>query len=149
MGIIEKVTALLPTRSEQQDRRAPHTQALALKDDFDSWLTRFFEEPWGYTIDYPGIPLPEVRETDREFVVRVDVPGFDRSDLDLSLNRGALVIRAHRHEDGREQSMAHTVSLPPDIDPDEADARVERGVLTVRFPRRPSSAHTRRIPVST
>jgi HSP20 family protein len=149
MGIIEKVTALLPARSEQQDRRAPHTRALALKDDFDRWLQRFFEEPWGHGIDYPGVALAEVRETDREFVVRVEVPGFDPSDLDLSLRGGSLVITANRREDGQEQTMVQTVSLPPDVDPDQADARMDRGVLTVKFPRAQSSARTRRIPVST
>ena len=148
MGIIEKVTALLPARSEQHDRRAPHTHALALKDDFDRWLQRFFDEPWGYGIEYPGATLPEVRETDGELVVRVDVPGFDPKDLDLSISRGALVISANRREDGQEQAIIQTVSLPRDIDLDKADARLERGVLTVRFPRTRSSEPTRRIPVS-
>ena len=149
MGIIEKVSALLPARKEHQERRAPHTQALALKDDFDRWLQRFFEEPWGYGIDYPGAALPEVRETDREFVVRVEVPGFDPSDLELSLSRGALVVKGNRRDNGKQQTMIQTVSLPPDVDPEQADARVDRGVLTVRFPRTQSSARTRRIPVST
>jgi HSP20 family protein len=148
MGIIEKVTALLPARSDQQDRRAPHTRALALKDDFDRWLQRFFEEPWGHGIDYPGVALPEIKETDREFVVRVEAPGFDPSDLDLSFSRGSLVITASRREDGEEQTMVQTVSLPPDVDPDQADARMDRGELTVRFPRPQSSERTRRIPVS-
>ena len=85
MGIIEKVSSLPPTRSEQmresdhdqegdRERVAPQTQALALKDDFDRWLLRFFEEPWGYPIEYPGAGVPEVRDTDREFVVRHSRP---------------------------------------------------------------------------
>ena len=150
MGIIEKVSSLLPVRSEQQqERRAPHTQALALKDDFDRWLQRFFEEPWGYGIEYPGVALPEVRETDKEVVVRVDVPGFDASDIDLSFRPSGLVIAAKRRQDGQELSMTQAVTLPPDIDPDRADARVDRGVLTVKFPRKPSAERARRIPVST
>jgi HSP20 family protein len=147
MGIIEKLSGLLPARHEHQERQAPHTQALALKDDFDRWLERLFQEPWGYGIEYPG-PLPEVRETDREFVVRIDVPGFDSSDLELSVRSGALVIRGARSDDGQEQTMVQTVSLPPDVDVEQADARIERGVLTVRFPRTQSSEPTRRIPVS-
>ena len=81
MGIIDKVSSLPPTRSEQmresdhdqegdRERVAPQTQALALKDDFDRWLLRFFEEPWGYPIEYPGAGVPEARDTEREFVGR-------------------------------------------------------------------------------
>jgi HSP20 family protein len=153
MGIMEKVTALLPARGEQQrhqlERRPAHTQALALKDDFDRWLQRFFEEPWGYAIDYPGLPLPEVRDTDRELVVSVEVPGFDPQDLDLNITPEGLIIKAQRREGNEERRLVQTVTLPDGLDLDKAEARVERGVLTVRFPRTAPASTARRIPIRT
>ena len=114
MGIMDKVSSLLPARSGSSDRRAPQTQALALKDDFDRWLLQFFEEPWGYPIEYPSAAIPEVHETDREFVVRVEAPGFEASDLDLSMRPGMLVIKGQRRDNGREQRMVQSVAVPPD-----------------------------------
>ena len=42
-----------------------------------------------------------------------------------------------------------TVPLPPGLDVDRAEARVQRGVLTVKFPKTDSRPGTRRIPVTT
>ena len=151
MGIMDKVTALLPARGEQhqRERRPAHTQALTLKDDFDRWLQRFFEEPWGYGIDYPGLPLPEVRESDREFVVTVEVPGFDPDDVNLSVTPAGLSITADHREGGEERRLVQTVALPDGLDIDKAEARVERGVLSVRFPRTTPARTARRIPITT
>ena len=151
MGIMDKVAALLPARGEQQqlERRPAHTQALALKDDFDHWLQRFFEEPWGYSIDYPGLSLPEVRETDREFVVTLEVPGFDPNEVNLSVTPAGLSITAEHREGNEERRLVQTVALPEGLDIDEAEARVERGVLTVRFPRTTPGQTARRIPIKT
>jgi HSP20 family molecular chaperone IbpA len=154
MGIMDKVTALLPARGEQQqqrhqlERRPAHTQALALKDDFDRWLQRFFDEPWGYAIDYP-VPLPEVRDTEREFIVSVEVPGFDPKDLDLSITPEGLIIRAERRGGNEQRRLIQTVALPDGLDIDKAEARVDRGVLTVRFPRTAPASTARRIPIRT
>lgn len=151
MGIMDKVAALVPARGQQHqlERRPAHTQALTLKDDFDRWLQRFFEEPWGYSIDYPGLPLPEVRETDREFVVTVEVPGFDPNDLNLSVTPAGLSITAEHREGSEERRLVQTVALPEGLDIDKAEARVERGVLTVRFPRTTPGQAARRIPIKT
>jgi HSP20 family molecular chaperone IbpA len=150
MGITEKLSALLPSHREShgRDRRPPQTQALALREEFDRWLHRFFEEPWGHTVEYPGLALSEVRETGDGVVVSVQVPGFEASDLDITVGRRTLTVRGEHNEEGEVRRFVQRVTLPDGVDVDRAEAKEDRGVLTVRFPRTAPAPAGRRIHVS-
>jgi HSP20 family protein len=156
MGIIDKVTSLLPLRGGRGDgaeRSTAAYDALALRDDLDRWVQRFFDEPWGMGADFPIAPLPDIRETDREVVITLEVPGLDRNDIDLSLTPDGLVVRGERREEQRGEQrvirFVQTVPLPDGLDLDHAEARVERGVLNVRFPKLETArSNVRRIPVN-
>jgi HSP20 family protein len=105
--------------------------------------------------------VPEVRETDKELIVQLEVPGLDREDLDLEIAPNGLTIRGERREEKRDRRndalvsevrygrFVETVPLPAGVDLERAEARVERGVLTVKFPKTESRPGTRRIPVTT
>jgi len=131
MGILDKVTSLLPWRSERRESPPSGSEAVALRDDLDRWLQQLFEEA------APGLPSATVRESDDE----------------LTITPEGLTIRGeHRAEqdDGHiYDSFLRTISLPPGLDVDRAEARVKNGVLTVRFPKTTARPGTRRIPVRT
>ena len=150
MGIIEKVSALLPSHraSHGRDRRAPQTQALALRDEFDRWLQRFFEEPWGHAVEYPALGHSEVRDTGDAVVVSVQVPGFEPSDLDITVGRRTLTLRGEHHHGDEVRRFLQRVTLPDGVDLERAEAKVDRGGLTVRFPRTAPAPAGRRIEVS-
>lgn len=40
----------------------------------------------------------DIKETDKEFELSVDLPGFDKNDINLSLDNGYLTIEAKREE---------------------------------------------------
>jgi HSP20 family protein len=171
MGVIDKVTekvsSLLPARRDRQDMRHDlppvGAEVLALRDNLDRWLQRFFEEPWGFSGigDFQMVPSANVHETDKEFVVTAEVPGLDKEDLDLAIQGNALVIRGEKREEKEDTgrnvhvserrygSFVRTVPLPDGVDLERADARVDRGVLTVRFPKLETRTTRRRIPVGT
>jgi HSP20 family protein len=125
MGITDKIASLLP-------RRAEH----GLED--------FFEElgspRGGFSRWSPSV---DVNETDKEVVVRAEVPGLDPGDVALSLTPHGLTIRGEKREEKKDKgllewrygSFVETVPLPPGLDADRAEARVKNGVLTVRLPR--------------
>jgi HSP20 family molecular chaperone IbpA len=161
MGIMDKVTALLPGRGARQERSAAAFDAVALRDDLERWVQRFFDEPGAFGItDFPGAPFPEVQETDDEVVVKAQVPGLDREDIDLTITDAGLTITRERRDEQRDERkgtfltearyarVVQTVPLPPGIDVDRAQARVERGVLTVRFPKTEAHPAVRRVPVT-
>jgi HSP20 family protein len=170
MGIIDKVTdkvsSILPIGRERrnpQSEVAPvGAEVLALRDSLDRWLQRFFDEPWGF----PGIgqfelePSTNVDETDTDYVMTVEVPGLDPQDVDIAIRGNGLTIRGEKHEvrddvrrdlrvsERRYGTFVRTLPFPDDADLERADARVERGVLTVRVPKREPRAAGRRVPVT-
>ena len=161
MGIMDKVAALVPTRARRQEASPVAFDALALRDDLDRWVQRFFEEPGAIGIaDFAAAQFPEVEETDKEVIVKMEVPGVDRDDLELSLTDSELTISGRRREDKQRKRngsavaensyryLVQTVSLPPGIDSERAEARVDRGVLPVRFLKTEQGSGGRRVPVS-
>jgi HSP20 family protein len=139
MGLIDKVTELLPWRSERREpslrrgerRDAARGDVLSLRDELDRWLQRLLEEPAGTPApDEPGwIPSVNVHETDDEMVVRVEVPGLDPADLDLMVTPGGLIVRGEKREMREER--------PPGV-------RVTPEGLIVRGDRRGSKDDRRR-----
>jgi HSP20 family protein len=163
MGIMDKVGALLPWRGERQARPPGRAGVLSLRDDFDRWLQRLVEAPQGFpTMSELGwTPSADVHETDDELVVTVEVPGLDRDDLDLMITPDGLTIRGEKREEKEHKrkdyhlvecrygGFVRTVPLPPGLDLDRAEARVKRGVLTVRLPKVAERAGTHHVPMMT
>jgi HSP20 family protein len=157
MGIFDKVTALLPKRGEREER-SERDDVLALKDDIDRWFQHALEDPFGAT-SARWMPSVDVHETDREVVVTMEVAGLDSDNLDLRITPQGLVVRGEKveeKEDGRrdfhvlERSYGRflrTVPLQPGLDVERAEAKIKKGVLTVRLPKAGESAGRRRIPV--
>src|SRR3984893_17644875 len=98
MGILDKVPSLLPWRARHRGQPAASSDTAVLRDALDRWLQRLFEEPLRLNAGdrLTRAPSPTVRETDDELIVSVEVPGFDRDDLDLTLTPEGLAIRGER-----------------------------------------------------
>jgi HSP20 family protein len=81
----------------------------------------------------------DVTENDREVVVRAEVPGFEENELNVQLNNNVLTIRAEKEKKGDEQEeyrrYYESITLPPGINADKAQATYRNGVLEVHVPR--------------
>jgi HSP20 family protein len=117
----------------------------ALFDSFFGGALAPFEEEFGRQ----GWGL-DVQEKDKEVVVRAEVPGFDENELDVQLNNDELTIRAEKQqkEDGQERYSRYyrSLTLPPGVDAEKAQASYRNGVLELHFPRS-EQARGRRIPI--
>ncbi|MFB6198726.1 MAG: Hsp20/alpha crystallin family protein [Halobacteriaceae archaeon] len=93
-----------------------------------------------------GTPAVDVTETDGEFTASIDLPGFDKSDVDVRVAEDTLRVTADREEaeeregeflrrERHHRTVSRTISLPHPIDEDEASARMNNGVLTVSLPK--------------
>jgi HSP20 family protein len=95
-----------------------------------------------------------------EFVVTIDVPGYESEDLELRLSGDTLAVsgeREHRQESGEDenyirrerktQSFSRQLRLPEPVDIDEVEASVNNGILTIHLPKRGSSEEARSIDI--
>lgn len=105
-----------------------------------------------------GLLSAEVYDSDKEIVVRLEAPGMNHDDFQLSVERGYLVVRGEKHFE-REHDGGHyhvfeaaygsferAIPLPGEVSASEAEADYKRGVLSVRLPKA-AVGTPRRIPV--
>lgn len=109
-----------------------------LQDEID----RLFESPmraWA--------PALDVHEDKDNFVIRTELPGLKREDIDVSLHDGALIISGERKvEEVKEGVEVHrreryygkfqrALTLPAPVAGDKVKAQYKDGVLTVTLPK--------------
>ena len=97
-------------------------------------------------------PSIDVIETDKEYVVLVDIAGMRQEDIRLSFDSDQLTIQGIRREidygDERHYHMMEIdfgpferrITLPKDVDRDKINAMYKDGFLEVRLEKRPEEA---------
>ncbi|MFO8046913.1 MAG: Hsp20/alpha crystallin family protein [Halomonas sp.] len=152
-------------------KSTPQTESRTMSPfrEFDRLLDTFFDRGgmpsrWEHPLWQrfaafeKGLPKVDVIDRDAEVVVRAEVPGFDREELDVSVTDGAVTIKGDHHEEAKEEegeyfhseisrgAFSRTVSLPDDIDADKAAASFKNGVLELTLPKH-KKANRRKIEV--
>lgn len=89
----------------------------------------------------------EVEETDKEILVRVEVPGIEKKDCRITIEDNVLYVSGEkRYERESHGSTYHvmeraygsfqrTIPLPRNVDADNAEASYRNGVLSIRLPK--------------
>ena len=129
-------------------------------------IERMFERMNEQFGQFEGMSVPatqslsvDLADNDDEFEVTADLPGYDREDIDLSVADRTLRISAESDEsteegegnylrrERRRRSVSRSLSLPEDVEEDEASAAYTNGVLTVTLPKTTSDADSRSIDI--
>ena len=102
-------------------------------------------------------PAADVYENDGEYIVAVDLPGIDRTTLDISVDDDKLTIKGNRaaRETTRHRAecpsgkFLKSFSVPAAVDQSDIRADYKDGVLQVHLPKRPErKSHRVEIKVS-
>jgi HSP20 family protein len=102
------------------------------------------------TQTYDGMLAVDVSEDAGNLVVRANLPGFTKDQIDIEVHDGVLSITARRNEETatpegerfyrrerRVQSVARQIALPFEVLDEQARAELADGVLTLRLPKSP------------
>jgi HSP20 family protein len=92
----------------------------------------------------------ELYEEDDEFVLSVEMPGFDREEMTLAWDDGVLNIAAEHvdEERGRKRTFHRRFRFPKAVDDDAIAASYTNGVLEVTLPlETDATARGRTIPI--
>jgi HSP20 family protein len=147
------------TEESRKEVQTTPTRALTPFDEMDRMMNRYFRRgwmrPWRFEwpsfseMELPELKVPSVDVVDREneVVVKAEVPGVDKKDLDISVGEDSVTIKGEtRHEEKEEKgdyyrreissgSFSRTVPLPATVDGSKAKANFQDGVLELTIPK--------------
>jgi len=128
--------------------RVRHGGALdTFRNEMEDLARRFFgeEENGGAT----WAPRVDVEETEKEILVKADLPGVEPKDVEISVTDNALMVRGEKKEEREEKkkhyhrmerfagSFYREVPLPTGADLEKISANSSKGVITVTIPKKP------------
>ena len=90
-------------------------------------------------------PLADVESTKEGYTIHAEMPGVDKSGLELTVDNGELTIVGHRqvvefsgepvYREIRQTDFRRVYELDPAIDTTLIAARIDQGVLTLTLPK--------------
>ena len=98
---------------------------------------------------YSSVMKTDVKANDKEYTLSVDLPGVNKSDIEISLQDGYLTIEATRHSEETDKEekanyvfrektygrMSRSFYVGDGISEDSIKAKYENGILTVVVPK--------------
>ena len=118
---------------------------------------RRFLSPARLGLDLEGQTLDmrlDISENDKAYVVKADVPGVKKEDINVRIDGNVVQIDAEVKREKEEKgdggkvlrseryygTVSRTFSLADDVDEAKADAKYADGVLTLELPKKASAA---------
>jgi HSP20 family protein len=89
------------------------------------------------------LPAVDIEENDQNYIIKADVPGFEKDQVNVEVQANSLIISGHNEKESektenqvytRERSLSdfkRTITLPENINKDEIKAAMKNGVLTL------------------
>jgi HSP20 family protein len=133
----------------------PWTGMASLKSELDRWFDRLAEAKWD---ELPTLgewaPTMDISETKDSLIVKVEAPGMDQKDIEISLQENLLTIKGEKKQEKEEKderyhrversygAFVRSVRLPVAVDGGKVSATVKNGLLTVTLPKTPAAKGT-------
>lgn len=128
---------------------------------FDRLMPRAWMRPmawnwpsWSVLEGSPGnirIPQIDVIDRDKALVLRAEVPGVEKKELDISISDGTLTIKACIAHEAKEErkdyfrceiaqgNFSRSLALPNGIDTEKISANLKDGILEILLPKEESA----------
>ncbi|HSV13082.1 MAG TPA: Hsp20/alpha crystallin family protein [Tepidisphaeraceae bacterium] len=145
----------LPTRVNRSQQNDPME---AMQREFDSMFGRYLTGRGGNDGGRLAPYGVDVREDADHIYVEAELPGFKKDEVDITLENQTLTITAERKEHEQQKGdlllnerrytrFLRSFTLPPTVDEQTVNAKLNDGVLTVTLNKREESK-PRKISVS-
>jgi len=150
------------TSSKELQTTVPSQSLMSPFEEIDQWFEDFFPRGWMQPFFHPffrrgwpelesafggKVPKVDVIDRDTEIVVRAELPGVKKDDLEVSLSDNTLTIRA-RTQSEKEEEKGHyhrremsrgefqrSLRLPANVLGDQTKANFKDGILELVVPK--------------
>ena len=124
---------------------------------FDLSFSRVPETEKGTLSGMDWVPLVDLKEKKDEILVKAEVPGMKKEDVQISLEDNTLLIKGEKkHEEKKEDkdegyyyrecsygSFSRAINLPAKVKEDKVDASYRNGILEITLPKAEESISRR------
>src|SRR5229473_4450551 len=127
----------------------PFRELASLQDRFTSLFENFAETPGKEQLAAGSfVPAVDVYEDEHNLVLKLEIPGVNEEDLNVSLENNTLTVQGERKFEKEEKeenfhrierrygSFLRTFRVPNTVDSEHVDAQYEKGVLKLSFAKR-------------
>ena len=130
-----------------------------LREEVDRLFEDFFRDwprPWGgwmspfrgsAAVEAGFSPSVDLKETENEFQVTAQVPGFNKENLEVTITENSVTLKGERKEEKEKKgetfhyrevsqgSFQRVIPLPSEVVSDKAKAELKDGVLSLTLPK--------------
>lgn len=162
---LKKDATALEQRAQTRQRLDPFRDMLQMQREME----RLFNDTLNPYSGFPGFEATfeqefqqamDLRETADAFVVQMDLPGLEKSDISIEVKDHVLIVSGERKQAKEEKkdekvimqersvsSFSREVVLPKSVDADAAMAEYKAGVLTITLPKTGKDKEIRKIKI--
>jgi len=126
-----------------------HYKPVNLFDQFNNEMSRYLSSMRGSAAnqEHDWTPAVDIHEEDNRYLLTADIPGVNRSDVEITLDEGVLTVKGERKSETgvsehgyrrRERiagSFMRQFNLPDTVDSANISAKAEDGVLKIEIPK--------------
>ncbi len=138
-------------------KKAPDNFLESVNNEISSILSRNLGD-WFPDYSFPEenkLAMPvELKEKDKEYLVKAELPGVKKEDVDIDIDKNYITINAKKEEEKEEDNknykksefsygeFTRTVYFPQEIDIENTKASMEHGVLKINAPKKAAEKET-------
>ena len=162
-----RIRSLLPTVQRVTESDADHpfySLQRQMNNLFDDFFSGFDVAPHGLATGGFGgfMPSVDVKESDKEFTIRAELPGVEEKDIDVTLTNDTVTIKGEKKEEKEDKgknyyhmersygSFNRVIPLSAEIETGKAEASFKNGVLNITIPKNAAArAKGTKVPIKT
>ncbi len=126
---------MLPFRG----KRGPHRRREDLVEVFDEFFAPDF---WGRGMS------TDIQETDDTYLMEIELPGYDKDNIEVELKDNLLTITAKKDEEFEEEkqnyihrerkrgTLQRCFTIDQNVDPENIEAEFKNGILNLKLPKK-------------
>ncbi len=130
----------------------PFAELERIRKEFDRLMEEFMP---AVELERIFAPALEVYETDQDVVVKAELPGVKKEDVEVTIKDNTLYIRGEKKEEKEEKTetvhrvervygkFERAVSLPKEVKLEDVRAEFKDGVLEIRLPKAQTAKETK------
>jgi HSP20 family protein len=129
----------------------PYREVVSLQNRFNTLFRDMQQESESPLTTAAFVPAVDIYEDEKKVVLKLEVPGIEQKDLDVSVEKNTLTVKGERKFSSEEKeenfhrierrygSFFRSFTLPSTVDTEQVQASYNAGVLKLELAKKPEA----------